>query len=79
MLPTKFILTQADVTLLLRRSEVASSLTKKQRRKTVRLSQTIFPASLRRPRENFPSNLKIIPYYRKLTLHEIKVLEINAT
>ena len=22
---------------------------------------------------------KIIPYYRKLTLHEIKVLEINAT
>ena len=107
MLPTKFILTQADVTLL-RRSEVASSLTKKQTRKTVacenirfsslfaaedvsretspaakseekrmfsqarktvRLSQTIFTASLRRPRENFPSNLKIIPYYRKLTLH----------
>ena len=77
MLPTKFILTQADVTLL-RRSEVASSLTKKQTRKTVRLSQTIFTASLRRRRENFPSNLKIIPYYRKLTLHEIKVLEINA-
>ena len=78
MLPTKFILTQADVTLL-RRSEVASSLTKKQTRKTVRLSQTIFTASLRRRRENFPSNLKIIPYYRKLTLHEIMVLEINAT
>ena len=24
-------------------------------------------------------NIKRIPYYRKLTLHEIKVLEINAT
>ena len=23
--------------------------------------------------------LSVIPYYRKLTLHEIKVLEINAT
>ena len=28
---------------------------------------------------HFLSNLPITPYYRKLTLHEIKVLEINAT
>lgn len=39
-------------------------------------------SSLRFKRINFvpsESSLQRIPYYRKLTLHEIKVLEINAT
>ena len=33
----------------------------------------------KRPERYSQAHVKNLPYYRKLTLHEIKVLEINAT